>query len=73
MKWRAFSRTPQWVRLSEWLGLLFTHYIAFELEQTLDPTLQGCSTLAPAPRTPRYFLVLRLGAKGLFLETSAVY
>src|SRR3990167_5903121 len=21
MKWRAFSRTPQWVRLSEWLGL----------------------------------------------------
>jgi hypothetical protein len=21
MKWRAFSRMPQWVRLSEWLGL----------------------------------------------------
>ena len=21
MKWRAFSRTPQWVRLSEWLGI----------------------------------------------------
>ena len=21
MKWRAFGRTPQWVRLSEWLGL----------------------------------------------------
>jgi len=20
MKWRAFSRMPQWVRLSEWLG-----------------------------------------------------
>jgi hypothetical protein len=20
MKWRAFGRTPQWVRLSEWLG-----------------------------------------------------
>jgi len=21
MKWRAFSRMPQWVRLSEWLGV----------------------------------------------------
>ena len=21
MKWRAFGRTPQWVRLSEWLGI----------------------------------------------------
>jgi len=20
MKWRAFGRMPQWVRLSEWLG-----------------------------------------------------
>ena len=23
MKWRAFSRMPQWVRLSEWLGIGF--------------------------------------------------
>jgi hypothetical protein len=22
MKWRAFSRMPQWVRLSEWLGVI---------------------------------------------------
>ena len=22
MKWRAFGRTPQWVRLSEWLGVV---------------------------------------------------
>jgi hypothetical protein len=21
MKWRAFGRMPQWVRLSEWLGI----------------------------------------------------
>jgi len=24
MKWRAFSRMPQWVRLSEWLGRTFS-------------------------------------------------
>jgi hypothetical protein len=22
MKWRAFGRMPQWVRLSEWLGFI---------------------------------------------------
>ena len=24
MKWRAFCRMPQWVRLSEWLGVTFS-------------------------------------------------
>jgi hypothetical protein len=32
MKWRAFSRMPQWVRLSEWLGVA--------LWRVCDDTLQ---------------------------------
>ncbi len=32
MKWRAFGRMPQWVRLSEWLGVtvLPLHLLNFD-------------------------------------------
>jgi hypothetical protein len=36
MKWRAFSRMPQWVRLSEWLGGL-----TFELTGPLRYVAKG--------------------------------
>ena len=29
MKWRAYSRMPQWVRLSEWLGVSVMTYRRF--------------------------------------------
>jgi hypothetical protein len=37
MKWRAFSRMPQWVRLSEWLGISLT----FELTGPLRYVAKG--------------------------------
>jgi hypothetical protein len=38
MKWRAFGRMPQWVRLSEWLGIIAGRYPRI-VEKKLAATL----------------------------------
>ena len=45
MKWRAFCRMPQWVRLSEWLGCTALLHKKFYRQHTKyqphDVTLNG--------------------------------
>lgn len=41
MKWRDFGRTPQWVRLSEWLGRNHAVSVRLDLIAYFDQVLVG--------------------------------
>ena len=61
MKWRAFSRMPQWVRLSEWLGST--------LQRLIHSLLQGTFGIKFRIATGRFATSLRSCCRQEFQET----
>ena len=47
MKQRAFGRMPQWVRLSEWLGIALHAYAFGALVCFGDRIFANCACLTP--------------------------